>query len=53
MTLDAAMRKANRREEWRELVARSSVAPERNGQLDYGMVEGGAAICRIISKLNR
>ena len=28
MTLGAAMRKAERREEWRELVARSSVAPQ-------------------------
>ena len=30
MTLGAAMRKAERREEWRELVARSSVAPQRS-----------------------
>ncbi|KAK2154599.1 hypothetical protein NP493_2167g00018 [Ridgeia piscesae] len=29
-TLGAAMRKAERREEWRELVARSSVAPQRS-----------------------
>ncbi|KAK2174840.1 hypothetical protein NP493_774g00016 [Ridgeia piscesae] len=29
MTLGAAMRKAERREEWRELVARSSVTPQR------------------------
>ena len=28
MTLGAAMRKPERREEWRELVARSSVAPQ-------------------------
>ncbi|KAK2185576.1 hypothetical protein NP493_228g07008 [Ridgeia piscesae] len=30
MTLSAAMRKTERREEWRELVARSSVAPQRS-----------------------
>ena len=30
MTLGAAMRKTERREEWRELVARSSVAPQRS-----------------------
>ena len=30
MTLGAAMRKAERREEWRELFARSSVAPQRS-----------------------
>ena len=30
MTLYAAMRKAERQEEWRELVARSSVAPQRS-----------------------
>ena len=30
MTLGAAMKKAERREEWRELVARSSVAPQRS-----------------------
>ena len=30
MTLSAAMRKAERREEWRELVARSSGAPQRS-----------------------
>ena len=30
MTLGAAMRKIERREEWRELVARSSVAPQRS-----------------------
>ena len=29
MTLSAAMRKTERREEWRQLVARSSVAPQR------------------------
>ena len=33
MTLGAAMRKAERREEWRELVARSSVAPQRPTRL--------------------
>ena len=33
MTLGAAMRKAERREEWRELVARSSVAPQRSTRL--------------------
>ena len=33
MTLDAAMRKGERREEWRELVARSSVAPQRSTRL--------------------
>ena len=33
MTLGAAMRKAERREEWRELVARSSVAPQRSMRL--------------------
>ncbi|KAK2156294.1 hypothetical protein NP493_1980g00015 [Ridgeia piscesae] len=38
MTLGAAMRKPERREEWRELVARSSVAP--NGPPDYGIGEG-------------
>ena len=30
MTLGAATRKGERREEWRELVARSSVAPQRS-----------------------
>ena len=30
MTLGAAMRKTERREEWRQLVARSSVAPQRS-----------------------
>ena len=30
MTRGAAMRKAERREEWSELVARSSVAPQRS-----------------------
>ena len=30
LTLGAAMTKAERREEWRELVARSSVAPQRS-----------------------
>ena len=35
MTLGAAMRKAERREEWSELVARSYVAP--NGQPDYAI----------------
>ena len=30
LTLGAAMRKAERREEWRELVARSSVGPQRS-----------------------
>ncbi|KAK2164905.1 hypothetical protein NP493_1385g00000 [Ridgeia piscesae] len=30
MTLSAATRKTERREEWRELVARSSVAPQRS-----------------------
>ena len=33
MTLGAAMRKAERREEWRELVARSSVAPQLSTRL--------------------
>ena len=33
MTLGAAMRKAERRKEWRELVARSSVAPQRSMRL--------------------
>ena len=33
MTLGAAMRKAERREEWRELFARSSVAPQRSIRL--------------------
>ena len=33
MTLYAVMRKAERREEWRELVARSSVAPQRSTRL--------------------
>ena len=32
-TLGAAMRKAERREEWRELVARSSVAPQLSTKL--------------------
>ena len=37
MTLGAAMRKAERREEWRELVARSSVAPQQSikGELKH------------------
>ena len=30
LTLGAAMRKAERREEWRELVAKSSVVPQRS-----------------------
>ena len=30
LTLGAAMRKAERREEWRELVARTSVVPQRS-----------------------
>ena len=30
MTLSAALRKTERREEWRQLVARSSVAPQRS-----------------------
>ena len=33
MTLGAAMRKAGRREKWRELVARSSVVPQRSTRL--------------------
>ena len=33
LTLGAATRKAERREEWRELVARSSVAPQRSTRL--------------------
>ena len=33
MTLGAAMRKAKRREEWRELVARSSLASQRSTRL--------------------
>ena len=33
MTLGAAMRKAERREEWRELVARSPVTPQRSTRL--------------------
>ena len=33
MTLGAAMRKAERREEWRELVVRSSLAPQRSTRL--------------------
>ena len=32
MTLGAAMRKADRREEWRELVAKSSVVPQRSNE---------------------
>ena len=33
MTLGVAMRKVERREEWRDLVARSSVAPQRSTRL--------------------
>ena len=42
MTLGAAMRKAERREEWRELVARSFVAPQRS----YRICEGEDALSR-------
>ncbi|KAK2154897.1 hypothetical protein NP493_2129g00000 [Ridgeia piscesae] len=47
MTLGAAMRKTERREEWRELVARSSVAPQRSTKTT-GQARQGKSISKLV-----
>ena len=50
MMLGAAMRKGERREDWRELAARSSVAPQQSNRIGIGDISSGDSFLHSLSK---